>query len=213
MDRWQYPDLKEHARLPRTIVVAGVRRYTARMSDAGLYAAGYKRIVDVTTPTEGMQRASAFVDVDTGERIERTYDAEAIPAPDLAAIFATKQAEIKALAEAILEPYAREYPMSERETWATQESEARALLTGQITEAEAVSIAALVAGRAAVGGTVLSVTQQAQRIVANADAWRAAGVSVAGQRNGYHDQLTAAHAAGDVAAILAINPAYTLPGA
>lgn len=94
MQLYQYPDGSERLGLPQAVQVDGVNLYTSRMTAGDLYFMGYKRILDVTEIPAGQQRADTYVDTDTGERIERAYDLEAIPMEELVApILAAIQAE------------------------------------------------------------------------------------------------------------------------
>lgn len=114
-----------------------------------------------------------------------------MPQTPLDELRAAKIAEIKQAHDAFTGARAPEYGVTSRDTWATQEKTARDLHDGVITEEQAAPLLLLVAGRASTGGAALTATEQAGRIIRNADAWRALGLWTEGQRNGYCDQVDA----------------------
>lgn len=138
-----------------------------------------------------------------------------LPQTPLDELRAAKIAEIKQAHDDFAAGIAPEYGITSRDTWRVQEATARALLNGEIGEEQAAPLLLLVAGRSSTGGTTLTATEQAQRIVRNADDWSKLGLWTEGQRNGYVDQVeaTAAMPDDEARAVLeGLVPVYSLPG-
>lgn len=136
-------------------------------------------------------------------RVLAPYGLLTLP-PTLATLYSAKQVEIRDAADAFLAPFRAEYGVVEMATWDQQYAEAQAL------QADAEAAAPLVRSIAAARG--MDVAVLAGRIIANRATWMILSGHVIGQRLAYQDQLDAAHAAEDVAAMLAIEPMYELPG-
>lgn len=111
-----------------------------------------------------------------------------------------KTAEIREAAEKFLAPFGAEYGPTERATWEQQLAEAKAL------QADPLAATPLLSAIAAARGQ--SVADLAGRVLANRAAWVVLAGHVTGQRLALQDQVDAAQ---DVAAVLAIVPAFSLP--
>lgn len=113
---------------------------------------------------------------------------------------ARKTAEIRDAAEAFLAPYGLEYGPTERSTWDQQLAEAEAL------QADPQASTPLLSAIAAARGQ--DVADLASRVLSNRAAWVVLAGQVTGQRLALQDQVDAAQ---DVAAVLAVVPAFSLP--
>lgn len=129
--------------------------------------------------------------------------------PTIEALRAAKQAAIRDEAEKVLAPLKAEYGPTEIASWDQQYEEATAL--DAVPDAPAPLVRAIAAARG------MEPAELAARIRANRAAWVAISGHVVGQRLAYQDALDAAAALTDEAearaAIAAIVPVYTLPGA
>ncbi|MBD3611115.1 MAG: hypothetical protein HUJ13_01600 [Hydrogenovibrio crunogenus] len=126
-----------------------------------------------------------------------------LPPPSLDDIAKRKSADIDGKAQAFIDSAIEPYPEFEKLTFERQEREARDYLANNAVATPTIS--AIATARS------LTVDVIAQRVVDKADAFAALATHIAGQRQAYHDQLAAAVAAQDTAAIEAINVAYELP--
>lgn len=147
---------------------------------------------------------------------------EIVPGPDgrpvavkrvvtLADLVAAKRREILRAADAVLDAAASRYSSSERLTWPKQEAEAKALT--QDPQAPAPLLRAIASARG------IDVLVLRDKVLANVAAWEIVSGSAMGQQQAYEDALADAEALaetdpdGALAAIAAIVPAYSLPGA
>lgn len=106
---------------------------------------------------------------------------------------ARKLAEIKRSAQAAADAYMSSYPEFETLTWESQEREARAYVAD--SEVATPTLAPIAQARG------LSVADLAQRVIAKADAFRAAAAAIMGQRQALEDQIMAAATVEEVRAI------------
>jgi len=131
------------------------------------------------------------------------------PALSIAELRLAKQTSIRDEAEKVLAPLKAEYGPTEIASWDQQYEEATAL--DAAPDAPAPLVRAIAAARG------MDPAELAARIRANRAAWVAISGHVVGQRLAYQDALDAAAALTDEtearAAIAAIVPLYTLPGA
>ena len=136
---------------------------------------GLQRVVDADHPTLLAWLAAG--------NIAQVVPYVAPPGPTLAAVKASKTAEIVKEADAFLASMGQEYGEMERTTWPTQSAEAKALVAA--ANAPAPMIRKMAAQRG------MDVVTLAQRIVANEAAWIDIAGYVIGQRQAYQDQLDA----------------------
>lgn len=117
----------------------------------------------------------------------------------------TKLMEINQKAQAFIDATIPAYPEFEKFTFDKQEREATAYLADNTIATPTLTPIATERG--------LTVADLADKVVAKANAFTALSASVAGQRQKYQDELTAAYNGGNgsLDAINAINPVYTLP--
>ena len=113
--------------------------------------------------------------------------------------------EINQKAQAFIDATIPAYPEFEKFTFDKQEREATAYLADNTIATPTLTPIATERG--------LTVADLADKVVAKANAFTALSASVAGQRQKYQDELTAAYNGGNgsLDAINAINPVYTLP--
>lgn len=106
---------------------------------------------------------------------------------------AAKQAEICAYAEGmLLGAKPDQYGDMVTKTWPRQEAAAvvyLAAVPGDDFDSASAILQRMVDNRAAAGGKVLSLAEQATNILNNSDAWGALADAVAGAQNGIQDQL------------------------
>lgn len=101
--------------------------------------------------------------------------------PDLAAVKQQAQAELVHIFEERANAIAGRYPWFERDTWQQQEAEALAY------QADPNTPTPLLTGIATQRG--ITVAELAQRVIANAAAWRAVAPDLCGQRQAASDQI------------------------
>jgi len=104
--------------------------------------------------------------------------------PDLNQVKADAQVELVTLFEQKAEAIAGKYPWFERDTWQDQEYEAVTYLDDNNAPTP------LLTGIATQRG--ITVAELAQRVIANAAAWRAVAPDLCGQRQAASDQIEAA---------------------
>ncbi|QSR35541.1 hypothetical protein CFI10_11135 [Marinobacterium iners] len=107
--------------------------------------------------------------------------------PDLKTVKEQAQAELVYIFEKRAEEIAGKYPWFERDTWQQQETEALAY------QADPNTPMPLLTGIATQRG--ITVAELAQRVIANAAAWRAVAPDLCGQRQAASDQIENAETA------------------
>lgn len=116
------------------------------------------------------------------------------PPQTLEQIKAEKLAELNASFSQAIGTIKAGYPPEEIESWAKQESEARALVAGTAKNPPLLTAMALARG--------IDVMNLAARVIANADAWIALSGTLIGKRQAYEDQVVAAFDADAVAGVM-----------
>lgn len=101
--------------------------------------------------------------------------------PDLNAVKEQAQAELVHIFEQRAEAIAGKYPWFERDTWQDQEAEALAYLADPNAPTPVLTKIATPRG--------ITVAELAQRVIANAAAWRAVAPDLCGQRQAASDQI------------------------
>ncbi len=114
--------------------------------------------------------------------------------PDLKTVKDQAQAELVHIFEQRAEEIAGKYPWFERDTWQDQEAEALAY------QADPNAPTPLLTGIATQRG--ITVSELAQRVIANAAAWRAVAPELCGQRKAAADQIEAAETVEQVQQIM-----------
>lgn len=106
------------------------------------------------------------------------------------------RAEINAAYSNAINVIADQYPDTERDSWAKQEAEARAYLADNNAATPLLSAIATARG--------ITVDDLAARVVANADAYTVTAGEIIGRRQARMDEIAAAVAANDIAALQAV---------
>lgn len=114
--------------------------------------------------------------------------------PDLATVKQQALDELVNIFEQRAEAISGKYPWFERDTWQDQEAEALAY------QADSNAPSPLLTGIATQRG--ITVSELAQRVIANAAAWRAAAPALCGQRQAASDQIEAAETVEQVQQIM-----------
>lgn len=102
--------------------------------------------------------------------------------------------EVREIAQAAADALIGSYPDYERETWADQVREAEAVLSDDAGETPILGAIAAARG--------IPVADIAPRVIANRDAWRAAGAAIVAARQAAEDQLAAVTDAAEIATII-----------
>ena len=134
---------------------------------------------------------------------KKRLEAEVDPPPTLDEARAAKLMEVMSAYKAVFAPIEAVYPAAEREGWAKQEAESRAVLADPSTPTP--GLALFVAGRG-LGETVL---EFAEKVVANSEHWWLLNAFITAQQQRMHREVSAL---ATVEEVQAYRVEYQMPG-
>ena len=135
-----------------------------------------------------------FDSADVPARVPAKYipitdaEAAAMQAPTLEEARAAKLAEVMGAYQAAFAPVEAVYPSAEREGWAIQEAEARALLAD--SQAEAASVAPVLSALVRLRARGETPAELAHKVLANAGQWRMVYAWLTGQQQRMYGEVS-----------------------